>query len=345
MKTKGYAALSSDQALVSYEFERKTPGANDVHIDIAYCGICHSDIHQARNEWKNSNYPIVPGHEIVGFIKSVGSNVTKFKVGDRVGVGCLVGSCGMCLSCKNDEQNYCEKGFTLTYNSPDPAEGFTKGGYSQDIVVPEHFVLRMPDNLDLAASAPLLCAGITTYSPLKHIGLGKGHHIAVMGLGGLGHMALKLANSMGATVYVLSRSPSKKDDALKMGAHEFINTQDDGVWVKHQERFDFIIDTISSKHDLFNPLNCLKRDGTLVMVGASDVPLDLAVFPIIMKRRKIMGSLIGGIKETQAMLDHCSKHNIVCDIETIKANQINEAFERTLASKVKYRFVIDCATF
>jgi alcohol dehydrogenase (NADP+) len=344
MPVHAYAAHASDRPLVPFHFEARAPKAREVQIAITHCGICHSDIHQARNEWQNTVYPVVPGHEIVGKVLACGADVKKFRLNDRVGVGCLINACRTCGSCKVGLENYCETGCTFTYNSPLPEGGRSFGGYSTHITVDEDFVLRVPANLDPAGVAPLLCAGITTYSPLRHVGVKKGDRVGVMGLGGLGHMAVKLAASMGAEVTVLSRTRAKEKDAKRLGASSFALTNDDGAVAKLASHFDYIVDTISAKHDVSTALGWLKRDGTLIMVGASELPLDLAVFPLIMGRRKIMGSLIGGIPETQAMLDHCGKHNITSDIELIQASQINEAFERTLAGDVRYRFVIDCST-
>ncbi len=342
MKTKGYANHAADQPLEPFQFERRTPGPNDIAIDIEFCGICHSDIHTARSEWGPALYPCVPGHEIVGRVKEVGKEVKSYRTDDLVGVGCLVDSCQKCGSCKEGLEQYCENGWTGTYNSPTKEGDYTKGGYSNLIVVNEKFVLSIPKNLDLAASAPLLCAGITTYSPLKHVGLSKGDKIGVMGLGGLGHMGVKLAASFGAEVTVLSRSPHKKEDAKRLGAHHFILTTSNDEIAPLANHFDYILDTVSTKHDVSQALGWLRRQGTLIMVGASDKPLDLNVFPLILNRRKIMGSLIGGLPETQEMLNHCGKHNIVSDIELIQPDQINDAYERTLKSDVKYRFVMDC---
>jgi uncharacterized zinc-type alcohol dehydrogenase-like protein len=343
MKAKAYANNSATSPFAPYSFERREPGAQDVAIDIEFCGICHSDIHTARSEWGPAKYPCVPGHEIVGRVRSVGSAVKKFKTGDTVGVGCMVDACRECVSCKEGLEQYCEKGMVGTYGSPVNYEGgYTKGGYSTHIVVDERFVLSIPKNLDLAAAAPLLCAGITTYSPMKYLGVGKGHKIAVLGLGGLGHMGVKLAASFGAEVTVLSRSPNKKQDAHQLGAHHFALTTDDQAIKKLSNHFDFILDTVSAPHDLGQAFGMIKREGTLILVGASEKPLPLSTFGIIMNRRKMMGSLIGGLPETQEMLDHCGKHNIVSHIELIKPEKINEAFERTVAADVKYRFVIDC---
>lgn len=346
MKVKAYATQSPTSQLAPYAIERRAIGPEDVQIEIAYSGICHSDIHQARDEWGGSIFPMVPGHEIAGRVTDVGSKVTRFKKGDIVGVGCMVDSCRTCGSCKESLQQYCEQGFVGTYNALErDRKTPTYGGYSTHIVTDQEFVLKIPSNLDLAGAAPLLCAGITTYSPLKFLGVSRGHRVGVLGLGGLGHMAVKLAASFGAEVTVLSGSQSKADDAKKIGATHFALTSDEEQMNKLAGHFDFIVDTVAAKHNLNQALDCLKREGTLVMVGASDKPLDLGVFSLIMKRRKIMGSLIGGIRETQEMLDHCGKHNIVSDVEIIKAEQINEAYERMIKGQVRYRFVIDAKTF
>jgi alcohol dehydrogenase (NADP+) len=345
MQTKGYAAHAADKPLEPFRFDRRSPNENDVVIDIAFCGICHSDIHTARSEWGPALYPCVPGHEIVGRVREVGSKVSRYKAGDTVGVGCLVGSCRSCGSCQEGLEQYCEKGWTGTYNSPVADGGYTRGGYSDLIVVDQNFVLKIPENLDLAATAPLLCAGITTYSPLRYVGVGKGDRVAILGLGGLGHMGVKIAASFGAEVTVLSHSPHKQKDAQRLGAHNFVLTSDKDQVAKYANYFDFILDTVSAPHNLDQALGMIRRQGTLIMVGASDKPLALNVFPLIFSRRKLMGSLIGGLPETQEMLDHCGKHNIVSDIELINANKINEAYERTMKSDVKYRFVIDCASF
>lgn len=346
MKVKAYAAQTAQSPLAPYEFERREPRTKDVQIEIIYSGICHSDIHQARNEWGFSIFPMVPGHEIVGRVTRIGAQVGQFKVGDLVGVGCMVDSCRECRHCKEGLEQYCDPGFVGTYSALErDGKTVTQGGYSTGIVVDENFVLRLPKNLDLAATAPLLCAGITTYSPLKHVGLSKEHKIAVLGLGGLGHMAVKLAASMGAEVSVLSGSKTKEADSKRLGAQNFILTSNSEDLNRYQNYFDFILDTVAAKHDLNQACGLLKRDGTLIMVGASEKPLDLGVFSLIFKRRQILGSLIGGIKETQEMLDYCGKHNIVSDIELIKASQINEAYERMIKGQVKYRFVIDAKTF
>jgi len=345
MQTRGYAALSAEAPLAAFQFERRTPGRRDVQIAIEFCGICHSDIHTVRNEWGMTTFPCVPGHEIIGRVVRIGDDVKKVKLGQRVAVGCFVNSCRTCESCKGGHENYCETGFTMTYGSLDRDGKTTFGGYSNQIVVDEHFVLTVPENLDPAGAAPLLCAGITTYSPLRHVGVTKGSRVAVMGLGGLGHMAVKLAASFGAEVTMLSRSPGKKIDAQRLGAHEFVLTSGEGALAPLANRYDAIVDTISAKHDINGPLGCLKRDGTLILVGASPQALDLSPFPLIFGRRKVMGSLVGGIPETQEMLDHCGAHGITSDIELTTPDGINQAYERTLKGDVKYRFVIDCAKF
>jgi uncharacterized zinc-type alcohol dehydrogenase-like protein len=345
MKTQAYATHAADQKLQPYSFERRKCGAKDVAIDILYCGICHSDIHTARSEWRPSFYPCVPGHEIVGIVREVGNEVKDFRLGDRVGVGCLVGSCMQCNSCKEGLEQYCESGYVSTYNSILADGDYTKGGYSTHIVVDENFILHIPENLDLAAAAPLLCAGITTYSPLSHLNISKGDKVAILGLGGLGHMGVKIASALGAEVTVISHSPHKREDALQLGADHFLLSSESEEFEKRQVYFDCILDTVSAKHDLMQALSTIKREGNLVMLGVSPDPLDLPVLPLILKRRHVMGSLIGGISETQEMLNFCGKHDIVCDIEMITPDQINEAYERTLSSDVKYRFVIDCSKF
>ena len=346
MKVRGYAAQSADSPLAPWEFERRSPGQKDVRIEIEHCGICHSDIHFARNEWQFTVYPCVPGHEIVGRVAEVGSGVTRYRKGDLVGVGCFVDSCGTCASCKDGLQNYCEAGPRMTYGSFE-ANGTspTYGGYATQIVVDEGFVLRIPASLDPASAAPLLCAGITTYSPLRHLGVSEGTRVAVMGLGGLGHMGVKLAASFGAEVTVLSHSPSKSADAQRLGAHDFVLTGGTDALVPLAGRFDVILDTVSAEHDVNGYLTCLKRDGTLIMVGASPIPFSVGGFSLIFGRRHIMGSLVGGLPETQEMLDHCGKHGITSDIERIIPTQINEAYDRAVRGAVKYRFVIDCTKF
>ncbi len=346
MRTRGFAAVSANTPLGPFEFERRTPGERDVHIAIDFCGICHSDIHFARDEWGIASFPCVPGHEIVGHVVKTGKEAGRFKEGQQVGVGCFVDSCRTCRACHDGKENYCENGFTMTYGSVD-SDGKTQtfGGYSNQIVVDEHFVFSVPDRLDPASAAPLLCAGITTYSPLRKAGLEKGSRVAVMGLGGLGHIGVKLAVSFGAEVTVFSRSRGKAADARQLGAHEFVVTTEPDAMENLAGRFDAILDTISAKHDINGPLNCLKPEGTLILVGASPDALKLGTMPLIFGGRRIMGSLVGGIRETQEMLDHCGKHGIGSDIELIDPDQINEAYERVLKGDVKYRFVIDCSKF
>ncbi len=345
IKTLGYAANSPTSPLQPFSFDRREPGPSDVQIEIQYCGVCHSDLHTVRNEWENfmaTTYPAVPGHEIVGRVTKVGAEVRKFKEGDLAAVGCMVDSCRECESCKAGLENYCEVGATFTYNSPDPhLGGVTYGGYSKQIVVDENYVLKVPTNLDLAGVAPLLCAGITTYSPLRHWKVDKGQKVGVVGLGGLGHMGVKLANAFGADVTLFTTSPNKRDDAMRLGAHEVVVSRDQAEMDKRFRSFDFIIDTVSAEHDISAYLNLLKRDGALVMVGAPPNALPVAAFNLIMGRRSLAGSGIGGIPETQEMLDFCGKHGITADIEIISIQKINEAYERMLRSDVKYRFVID----
>lgn len=341
IQSKGYAAYEADSALVPYEFERKAPNHDEVLIDILYCGICHADIHQAKNEYGGTMYPLVPGHEIVGRIKSTGGSVTKFKVGDLVGVGYFIDSCRYCSSCEEGEENYCENGITPTQNAKLADGTVTKGGYSDSIVMDEKYVLKVPENLDTAAVAPLLCAGITAYSPLKHWNIGKDHKVAVLGLGGLGHMAVKFAASFGAEVTVLSGSPLKKESALKLGAKNFVITSNQEEMKAAASTFDFIIDTISAKHDYNIYLNLLKKDGTMVLLGVPPDAPQLAAFMLVSKRRKIAGSLIGSISETQEMLDYCAANNITAEVEVIAPEYINEAFDKTLKGDVQYRFVID----
>lgn len=345
MKTKSYAMHSKNDKFQPYDFTRRDVGPNDIAIEIKYCGICHSDIHTARSEWGEANYPCVPGHEIVGTVKQIGATVDNFKIGSLVGVGCMVDSCQDCNTCEQGFEQYCENGFTGTYNSNISETEYTMGGYSDYIVVDKNFVLQVPENLDPAAVAPLLCAGITTYSPFKILGLKKGDKVAVNGLGGLGHMAVKIAASFGAEVTMLSRSPNKKADAERLGAHNFLLTNDLQGMNNARNSFDIILDTVSANHDLNALLSTIKLDGTLIMVGLPEKPLPVSVFSLIANRRRMMGSLIGGIKETQEMLDHCAKHNIVSDIELIEPKDINTAYERVLKSDVKYRFVIDCSKF
>jgi alcohol dehydrogenase (NADP+) len=343
--TKGYAAHSKASPLAPFSFERRDPGPNDVQIDILFCGVCHSDIHTVRGEWGGTTYPCVPGHEIVGRVVKAGRDVKKFREGDLAAVGCMVDSCRTCANCRENLEQFCDNGPVFTYNSKDKhTGGVTYGGYSKSIVVDQDFVLRISDKLDLAATAPLLCAGITTYSPLRHWKIGEGHKVGVVGLGGLGHMGVKFANAFGAHVALFTTSPNKADDAKKLGAHEVILSKNEDEMEKHEKSFDFILDTVSAPHDLDAYLSLLKRDGNLVLVGASPDPLAVDAFSLIHRRRRLAGSLIGGIAETQEMLDYCAERGIVCDIEKIGMNQINEAYERMLKSDVKYRFVIDLAT-
>lgn len=344
LKVSGYAAQSATTPLSFYSFSRRDPGPRDVLIEILYCGVCHTDLHFARNEWGNALYPCVPGHEIVGRVTAVGDAVTRFKTGDMAAVGCLVGSCRTCPRCEAGLEQYCDAGFVGTYNGVDAEFGHTFGGYSSHIVVDQHFVLRVPENLDPAGVAPLLCAGVTTYSPLRHWKIGPGMKVGVAGLGGLGHMGVKLAASMGARVAVLTTSAGKADDAQRLGAQEVIVTRDPEAFAQHASSFDFILDTIAAPHDINAYLNLLKPDATMVQVGLPDKPLPLNVGVLIFRRRNFAGSLIGGIAETQEMLDYCASKGIVSDIEIIKIDQINEAYERMLKSDVKYRFVIDMAS-
>jgi uncharacterized zinc-type alcohol dehydrogenase-like protein len=344
--TKGYAAKSKTSLLAPFSFERRDPGPTDVQIDILFCGVCHSDLHTARGEWGGTTYPCVPGHEIVGRVVKAGREVKKFREGDLAAVGCMVDSCHTCDNCRADLEQFCDNpGPVFTYNSKDKhTGGVTYGGYSKSIVVDQDFVLRISNKLDLAATAPLLCAGITTYSPLRHWKIGQGHKVGVVGLGGLGHMGVKFANAFGAHVALFTTSPNKAAAAKKLGAHEVILSKNEDEMEKHEKSFDFILDTVSAPHDLDAYLSLLKRDGTLVLVGASPDPLAVDAFSLIHRRRSLAGSLIGGIAETQEMLDYCAEHGIVCDIEKIAIDQINEAYERMLKSDVKYRFVIDMAT-
>jgi uncharacterized zinc-type alcohol dehydrogenase-like protein len=342
---KAYAAQAADKPLAPFSIERREPGEKDVEIKILYCGVCHSDIHTARNEWGFTMYPSVPGHEIVGKVTRVGAGVTKYKVGDTVGVGCFVDSCRHCDNCADDLEQYCENGHTQTYNSMNQDKsGYTLGGYASSIVVDEHFVLAVSDKLPLEKVAPLLCAGITTYSPLRHWGVKAGHKVAVVGLGGLGHMAVKLAASMGAEVTVLSRSASKEKDATELGAQHFKITTDKDTMASLANSFHFIIDTVSAQHDYMEYLALLKTNGVMILVGAPPQPEPISAFPLIMNRRSLVGSLVGGLKETQEMLDYCAEKGITSDVEVIDIKNINEAYERTLKGDVHYRFVIDMST-
>ncbi len=343
--TKSYAVQSVTSNLAPWELERRSPGPNDVEFDILFCGVCHSDIHQIKNEWGNSVFPMVPGHEIVGKVTSVGTNVTKYKVGDTVGVGCLVDSCRTCENCEQGQEQYCINGNSGTYNSYEQDKITpTYGGYSKSIVVHEDFALRISDKLPLNAVAPLLCAGITTYSPLRHWKVGKGHKVAVAGLGGLGHMAVKFAVAFGAEVTVLSTSASKEEDAKKLGAHKFVVTKNADELASVKGHFDFIIDTISAEHDYGTFLGLLKMNGVQICVGAPPTAAGIHIFSLIGGRKSLAGSGIGGLPETQEMLDYCAEHNIVSDIEMIDIKDIHASYERMLKGDVKYRFVIDMAT-
>lgn len=341
LHTQGYAAMNAGAALEPFRFDRRTVGSHDVLINIRYCGICHSDIHQARDEWGGSIFPMVPGHEIVGDILQVGADVKKYHVGDNVGVGCFVDSCRTCGSCRDGLEQYCESGMILTYNGLDQQGAPTYGGYSKHIVVDENYLLRIPSSLSLEGTAPLLCAGITTYSPLKHWGVGKGHRLGVVGLGGLGHMAVKIGKALGAEVTVFSRFDAKRSDAERLGATEYVATEKEGSMAGLSGKFDFMIDTVSAAHDYNTYLDVLKRDGTMILVGAPSEPLPVLAFNLVLKRRRMVGSLIGGIRETQEMLDFCAEHNIPSDVEVIPIQQVNEAYERVLKGDVRYRFVID----
>lgn len=341
--TAAYAAHSSDSPLTPWTLERREPGEKDVLIEILYCGVCHSDLHFVRNEWGFSQYPMVPGHEIVGRVTRVGSGVTRYQAGDTVGVGCMVNSCRSCDSCRDGEEQYCESGSTFTYNSLDRDGTITYGGYSTQIVVDEDFVVRVPEGLALDAAAPWLCAGITTYSPLRHFGVGPGMRVGIVGLGGLGHMGVKFAKALGAHTTVLSHSPSKEADALALGADAFLAMNSPEAFEANANQFDFLLNTVSAPHDLNAYAGLLRRDGRMVLVGLPD-PTPVAAFPLVIKRRSISGSLIGGIRETQEMLDFCAEHGITCDIEVIPMSSINEAYERMLRSDVRYRFVIDMAS-
>lgn len=343
IQAKGYAAQAAKSPLTPYAFERRNPHDHDVVIDIHYCGICHSDIHQARDEWGGATFPMVPGHEIAGVVRSVGSKVTKYKVGDHVGVGCFIDSCRTCNHCERNLEQYCLGGASFTYNSHE-RDGKTKtqGGYSNVMVVDENYVLRIPHSLPLDRAAPLLCAGITLYSPLKHWKAGPGKKVGVVGFGGLGHMGVKIASALGADVTVLSHSEKKRDDALSMGAHHFLSTKDKNVFKTHANHFDLIINTVSAPDiNMGDYFNLLKLDATVVVVGIPEKPLSIHPFPLVGMRRNYSGSMIGSIKETQEMLDFCAKHNITSEIEVIAPKQVNEAYERVLKSDVRYRFVID----
>jgi len=348
IQTQGYATHSATSELIPFTFDRRDPRPTDVVIDILYCGICHSDIHSARNEWGWTQYPFVPGHEIVGRVSAVGNKVSKYKIGDLVGVGCLVDSCCHCPSCNEGLEQYCDNGFTGTYGSEDKIGGtshkLTFGGYSDKITVEERFVLRVPGNLDPAAAAPLLCAGITTYSPLKHWKVGPGQKVGIIGLGGLGHMGVKFARAMGAHVVMITTSPRKGEDAKMLGADEVLLSKDADAMAAAQNSFDFLLNTIPVGHDADPYMALLKRDATMVVVGAVEPMTNVNGVPFIFRRRSMAGSLIGGLPETQEMLDFCGQHNITCDIEMVAMKDVNTAYDRTVKSDVKYRFVIDMAT-
>ena len=345
--TKAYSAASATSPLASTKINRRNPTEHDVQIEILFCGICHSDLHQVRNEWSSimpTVYPIVPGHEIVGRVTGVGPAVTKYKSGDLAAVGCMVDSDGTCPQCKAGHEQFCPN-MTLTFNSPDKhLGGVTYGGYSESIVVDERFVLRVPANLNPAGAAPLLCAGITTYSPMRRWGASKGKKVGVAGLGGLGHMGVKFAHALGAQVVVFTTSPGKKDDALRLGANEVVLSRDANAMQKHAGSFDFILDAVSAHHDINAYINLLRPDGTITIVGAPEKPLVVSALSLLMGRRNLSGSLIGGIAETQEMLDFCGKHNITADVEVIPIQKVNEAYERLVKADVKYRFSIDMAS-
>ena len=342
----GYGATSAHEPLGKLDFERRLPGPDDVQIDILYCGVCHSDLHTVRNEWGNTVYPVVPGHEIIGRVTAVGNQVTRFKPGDLAGVGCMVDSCQRCSACAEGLEQYCENGFVGTYNGEEMhSGGMTYGGYASNIVVREKFVLRIPDNLDPAGAAPLLCAGITTYSPLRQWKVGPGQKVGIVGLGGLGHMGIKLAHAMGARVVLFTTTPGKREDARRLGADDVVVSKNAQEMRAHRSSFDFILNTVAAPHPLDPFIELLRRDGTMTLVGAPPSPHPSPqVFNLIFARRRLAGSLIGGIAETQEMLDFCGERGIVSDIEMIRIQDINEAYERMLRSDVKYRFVIDMAS-
>ncbi len=342
IKTKGFAALAAKKPLEPFNFERRDVGDNDVLIDISYCGICHSDIHQARDEWGGSAFPMVPGHEILGTVSKIGSKVSKFKAGETVGVGCFVDSCRECSACTAGDEQYCEQGSTYTYNALEKdGKTPTQGGYSTKIVVDQNYILKIPGTLKPEEAAPLLCAGITLYSPLKLFGCDEGKKVGIVGLGGLGHMGVKIASAMGANVTVFSHSEKKKEDALRLGARDFVFGLDQTKADSLEGGFDLIIDTVSAEHDVNLYLNLLRRDATMVLVGVPESPHSIQTFPLIGGRRRLAGSLIGGIKETQEMLDFCGKHEFGSDVEVIQPGEINNAYERVIKSDVRYRFVID----
>jgi alcohol dehydrogenase (NADP+) len=347
-EARAYAAPSASLPLAPATIPRRTPGPRDVRLEVLFCGVCHSDLHQVRDEWQKTMptvYPCVPGHEIVGRVVGVGRDVRKFREGDLAAVGCMVDSCRTCSACLEGQEQFCEGPATFTYNSPDThLGGVTCGGYSDSLVVDEAFVLRVSNRLDLAGTAPLLCAGITTYSPLRHWNVREGQKVGVVGLGGLGHMAVKLANAFGARVVVFTTSPGKTDDAVRLGAHDVVVSSQAAEMQRHLSSFDFILDTVSAVHDLNAYLDLLKRDGTMTLVGAPETPLPLGVFSLLLGRRQLSGSIIGGIRETQEMLDFCAEHGITADVELMPIAKINEAHDRLVKGDVKYRFVIDMAT-
>ncbi len=345
LPTRGYAAVSADAPLQAFNFERRELGPHDVFIKILYCGVCHSDIHQVRNEWGHTTYPVVPGHEIVGKVAGIGSAVTKFKIEDIVGVGCFVDSCRQCLNCQEGEEQFCENGVSYTYcGTEQDKKTSTQGGYSAQIVVDENYVLKISAKLSLANAAPLLCAGITTYAPLKRFKIGAGHKVGIIGLGGLGHMAVKFAAAFGAEVTVFSTSAAKEADARRFGAKHFVLTNKPETLQPLLGQFDFILDTVSAKHDINRYLSLLKRGGTLVLVGVPEHPFEVQPFALLANRRSFAGSNIGGIRETQEMLDYCAKHNISSEVEVIPIHEIEAAFARTIKGDVRFRFVIDMAS-
>jgi uncharacterized zinc-type alcohol dehydrogenase-like protein len=344
MKSHGYAAHDKKSPLVPFGFDRRDPGPNDVVVEIAYCGICHSDIHQVRDEWGNAIYPMVPGHEIVGYVSKVGDAVKKFKEGDRAAVGVMVDSCRVCENCQAGVEPYCAKGMVGTYNARDYNGELTFGGYSNNIVVDERYAFTLSPTLDMAATAPLLCAGITTYSPLRHWKVGPGKRVGIVGLGGLGHMGLKFADSFGAHVVQFTTSPNKIQDAQKLGADEVVVTKDAAAMAKYAGSLDFVLDCVSAPHDMNAYLGLLRLDGTLCSVGLPEKPLSVAPFAILANRRSLAGSMIGGMNETQEMLDYCAEHGIVSDIELTSIDKLEDAYERVIKGDVKYRFVLDMAT-
>jgi alcohol dehydrogenase (NADP+) len=344
MKSFGYAAQSKTSPLGPFHFDRRDPGPKDVVVEIDFCGICHSDIHQVRDEWANAIYPMVPGHEIVGHVSAVGSEVTKFKVGDLAGVGVTVQTCMQCENCLAGEEPYCTKGMVGTYNAKDYDGNLTFGGYANNIVAPEHYVYSISPELDLAAVAPLLCAGITTYAPLRHWNVGPGKKVGIVGLGGLGHMGLKFADAFGAHVVQFTTAESKIQDAMSLGADEVVLSKNDTQMQKHAGSFDFILDCVSAPHDMNAYLNLLRRDGTLCLVGLPDQPVSISPFAIITNRRSFAGSMIGGMAQTQEMLDFCAEKDIVSEIELTSFDKVNEAYERVITGDVKYRFVLDLKT-